>query len=58
MEDLTANTNILKIFAHDSWIYRSQWIDDGNTSGLLSCSEDRTLKFNIFSVEELYKKIK
>ena len=58
MNDLTANTNIVKIFAHDSWIYRSQWIDDGNTSGLLSCSEDRTLKFNVFAVEELYKKIK
>jgi len=58
MDDLTANTNIIKIFAHDSWIYRSQWIDDGNTSGLLSCSEDRTLKFNVFEVEELYKKIR
>ena len=58
LNDLKDMTNIVKIFAHDSWIYSSDWISADGEEGLLTCSEDKTLKFNIFSLETLYKAVK
>jgi WD40 repeat protein/energy-coupling factor transporter ATP-binding protein EcfA2 len=55
--DLRKNTNIVKIYAHDSWIYGSEWISVNGTSGLLTASEDKSLKFNIFTLEDLYKTV-
>ncbi len=57
LSDLRKNTNIVKIYAHDSWIYGSDWITVNGTSGLLTASEDKSLKFNIFTLEDLYKTV-
>ncbi len=58
LEDLTSMTNIVKIYAHDSWIYGSNWISENGIEGLLTCSEDKTVKFNIFSLEKLFSAVK
>ncbi len=57
LSDLRKNTNIVKIYAHDSWIYGLEWISVNGTSGLLTASEDKSLKFNIFALEDLYKTV-
>ena len=57
LSDLRKNINIVKIYAHDSWIYGSEWISVNGTSGLLTASEDKSLKFNIFALEDLYKTV-
>ena len=57
LKDVRANNNIVKIYAHDSWIYGSEWVNVGGQNGLLTASEDKSLKFNIFSIDDLYNTV-